>query len=513
MEKSIQGKSFKNKTFYVEEIGKGTQAYIEKHQLIDNNILVAVKNYVSNDVNNDLNEGGVREINILQKLVNCPNIIQLLDVDFIILSSNIILRILTPYYEYDLDFFIHTKSLKIRLTYIEQIMTQLLEALNILHNRGIIHCDIKPPNILMDNNYNVYLADFGLSQEVTCDKNFRNLPLDIEGSYLYRAPEILTKNIFYTDKIDIWALGITLIEYLTTNIITEPRMDFLLDNPDKNNKNIIYEILTNCIHSYESNKFNYKRVKNYKIHTSIDINKILNIYMPDIIIPNNIITKLKSMLEINPYDRANITDLIKGINCPMINEMIVINELHENNNLYSYYDALYQMINICKLLNLKIITCYTSIVIYNHYVSNFKVDNDRKLKIITATCITLASKLYETVIIKNNKLILYYEKAFTENELRYMQMLLLKRFNYILTECQSDEIIHVLYKLTYDKIKYNNKKQLINVKMSESMKFSVIEETYTYPILLKTYYNMQTQNLFQGNMFCFEVIDIIEIYI
>lgn len=44
-----------------------------------------------------------------------------------------------------------------------KIFYQILEALNYIHNRGLLHRDLKPSNIFLDKQNNVKLGDFGLA--------------------------------------------------------------------------------------------------------------------------------------------------------------------------------------------------------------------------------------------------------------------------------------------------------------------------------------------------------------
>lgn len=90
-----------------------------------------------------------------------------------------------------------------------RIFTQLIEALSQAELRGIIHRDIKPANILFKDG-KVKLADWGFSRllqngETTCS---------FIGSPAYMAPELL-KGEEYTQKADIWSLGVVLYETLT----------------------------------------------------------------------------------------------------------------------------------------------------------------------------------------------------------------------------------------------------------------------------------------------------------
>ena len=88
---------------------------------------------------------------------------------------------------------------------------QILEGLAYLHNQGIIHRDIKGANLLLTKNGVVKLADFGYS--ILNDKNKVN---SIVGTACFMAPEVIEQKGNISPKCDIWSLGSTIVQLLTT---------------------------------------------------------------------------------------------------------------------------------------------------------------------------------------------------------------------------------------------------------------------------------------------------------
>ena len=90
----------------------------------------------------------------------------------------------------------------------KKIIISIAKALKIIHNKGVMHRDIKPNNIFIkgeDDNETIKLGDFGCSIYI---KDNTSEPI---GTILYTAPEII-KNFTYDEKCDLWSLGVTLFE-------------------------------------------------------------------------------------------------------------------------------------------------------------------------------------------------------------------------------------------------------------------------------------------------------------
>ncbi|KAL4460009.1 hypothetical protein ABPG74_003535 [Tetrahymena malaccensis] len=84
--------------------------------------------------------------------------------------------------------------------------TQLCSAVRFIHNQKIIHRDIKNSNIFLDSNDNILLGDFGISKKL---QNPKDKASTIIGTPYFMAPEICNQQP-YTNKVDIWAIGIVL---------------------------------------------------------------------------------------------------------------------------------------------------------------------------------------------------------------------------------------------------------------------------------------------------------------
>ena len=92
---------------------------------------------------------------------------------------------------------------------------ELAEALHHAHQQGIIHRDVKPSNVLVDGQGQVYLADFGLAKS-----NAALATLTIDGQMLgtpaYMAPEQASETNGPVDaRTDVYSLGVVLYELLT----------------------------------------------------------------------------------------------------------------------------------------------------------------------------------------------------------------------------------------------------------------------------------------------------------
>ena len=96
------------------------------------------------------------------------------------------------------------KRKKLKEIEVQYYITQLIQALIHLHDRNIVHRDLKLGNIFLTGKMELKLGDFGLAKKLS----FRDEKIsEMVGTPAYMAPEIL-ENMGYSLEVDIWSLGV-----------------------------------------------------------------------------------------------------------------------------------------------------------------------------------------------------------------------------------------------------------------------------------------------------------------
>lgn len=91
-----------------------------------------------------------------------------------------------------------------------------------MHDNWMIHRDLKPSNLLMSNQGELKVADFGLARFFG-DPQDRMTPNVV--TQFYRAPEVLLGSREYTTAVDMWSVGCIFAELMTRDILFQGRSE------------------------------------------------------------------------------------------------------------------------------------------------------------------------------------------------------------------------------------------------------------------------------------------------
>jgi len=170
----------------------------------------------------------------------------------------------------DLDMLIKKqRELKERLPdkMINKIIYQTACGLRDLHDNKILHRDIKPSNVLIFDDYNIKLADFGISKILSISSNAYTQI----GTPFYMSPEMIN-GYSYSYSNDFWGLGCVYYELITMerpfagsnimvlfNNIVQGKLDF---------KKVPYkyrQLVVNLLHPDKSKRYDYKQIFTYYV--------------------------------------------------------------------------------------------------------------------------------------------------------------------------------------------------------------------------------------------------------
>mmetsp|Transcript_504 Transcript_504/g.764 ORF Transcript_504/g.764 Transcript_504/m.764 type:complete len:553 (-) Transcript_504:189-1847(-) len=173
---------------------------------------VAVKKLLNQNLDGDSLSSFKKEVAIMSKLRH-PNVLLFMGACTEPGNLMIVTELMSRGSAYDI---LHDKSVQLSFKRRMKIAHQAALGMNYLHctKPPFIHRDLKTSNLLVDENYNVKVCDFGLSHAKS------NVGKGVRGSYgscgtpLWMAPEVLL-NKPYDESVDVYSFGIVLWELLT----------------------------------------------------------------------------------------------------------------------------------------------------------------------------------------------------------------------------------------------------------------------------------------------------------
>lgn len=152
---------FKEKTF----INEGTFGKVYRAKIGDD--LFALKKIKVDNPERGFPITSIREIKVLKKLADHPNIVKLVD---IVRSKSQAVYLVFEFVEFDLQKLLRRSNIAFTKPQIKFIFKQVMEGLVFMHKNKIIHRDIKSENILVNSKGVLKYADFGLARDIMPDQ-------------------------------------------------------------------------------------------------------------------------------------------------------------------------------------------------------------------------------------------------------------------------------------------------------------------------------------------------------
>jgi cyclin-dependent kinase 14 len=278
----------------LEELGEGSYATVYKGFSHVMGCLVALK-----EIRLNPEEGtpftAIREVSLLKELKHA-NIVTLHDV--IHVPGN--LTFVFEYVETDLCRYMEKYPGPLNPSNVKLFLFQLLRGLDYIHQRKILHRDLKPQNLLISAQGELKLADFGLARA-------KSIPTHTYSNEVvtvwYRPPDVLLGSTDYSTSLDMWGVGCIFVEMLCGRPLF-PGIKGVQDQLSK-----IWQIMGTPT---ESSWPGISQLSEYKPHLYRDYSKkALGFIYPEIVVSSGAEPLADSLLQLLPSKRITAANALK----------------------------------------------------------------------------------------------------------------------------------------------------------------------------------------------------------
>ncbi len=281
-----------NKYEVLGEVGEGAYGIVLKCRNKENGEILAIKSFKDTEDEN-VQKSMIRELKVLKTLKH-DNIVQLKEC----FKKKGKLYLVFEYVDKTLLEIIEQKSNGLDQGIIKEYIYQLCKAVNYVHNLDLIHRDIKPENILIKNDTNVKLCDFGFCRSMP---QKGGLLTDYVATRWYRAPELLLGSTNYGKEVDYWAIGCLMGE------LTDGQPMFPGDN--ELNQLVLIQKLLGSLPQYQLDIFySNPRFAGYKFENITKPESLERRYYGKL--NKTALNFLKMLLKIDPKERLTGNEIL-----------------------------------------------------------------------------------------------------------------------------------------------------------------------------------------------------------